>query len=208
MSVIFVADSFEPADKAKLQSYIQPESDWFTERHNEIVFRARNQIILVLGDHPEIPSEENVFTKVIKKIREEKHHAVIPLREVSRQGNHLHSEKLAIRHYPVVIKLDMSDSINPPETGSVGENVLIAFDKKCQEKTFLFLKDTENNRKMVYSIEHYCLYFPRTYFCKDEADMVEQAANISVREAYRIAYLHHEDDLRHKDDGVLNRQGV
>ena len=180
-------DSLENMDE-RLHSLVSREIKWFDEDHNKVIFIARNMRILVLGDHPATESEENVFTRVVKKLREE-YHSAIPLKDVARKGNHIHSERAAIRRYEVVIKLDASDDMNNAKAGSVGENVLIASDKVCQEKVFLFLKDTGKNREMVYSIKHYCAYFPRTYFCKDDDDMVEKATLIAVREAHRLAYL-------------------
>ncbi len=183
--------------KSKLDILVENQSQWFNRLHDEITFIARTQLILVLGDHPP-EGMENVFTKVIDKLRE-KGHSVIRLRDVSKQGNHIYNQKLAMKllDYSVVIKLDWSDSDNdkPPKAGSVGENVITSYEKDFQEKTFLFLKDTEENRKMVFDIEDYCLYFPRTYFCKDEDDMVEKAVKIAIREAYRITYLQHPNGL-------------
>jgi hypothetical protein len=173
----------------RLNSLVEKEKEWFIADHNKIVLYARMFPILVLGDHPENEKEENVFSKVVKKISE-RYHLAIPLKEIARDGNHIHCERVAIQRYPVVIKLDGSGLENEvPREGSIGENILIACDKKCQEKTFLFLKDTPKNVEMVFSISHYCLYFPRTYFCKDDNDMINKSVEIAIRETYRLAYL-------------------
>ena len=88
-----------------------------------------------------------------------------------------------MKRYPIIIKLDG----NKP--GTIGENVLIACDKECQEKVFLFLKEDAETIKKVFSIEDFYLYFPRIYFCKDDSDMIEKATKIAVREAFRLAYI-------------------
>jgi len=73
-------------------------------------------------------------------------------------------------------------------------------------KDLLFLKECEKNFGMVYSVDHYCLYFPRTYFCKDENDMIRKATEIAIREAYRLAYLR----SRHKalSTEILNTENT
>ena len=96
-------DDFPESIDERLHSLVSREIKWFDEDHNKVVFIARNMRILVLGDHPATELEENVFTRVVKKLREEYYHSAIPLKDVARKGNHIHSERTAIRRYEVVI---------------------------------------------------------------------------------------------------------
>ena len=169
----------------RLNLLISKERRWFDDDHNKIVFFARTVPILILGDHSDNLEEESVLDKVVKKLKE-KYHLAIPLKGVSKNGNHIHCERRAIKHYPVVIKLE-SDKISKP--GTIGENVLIACDRECQEKTFLFVNKKPEIVTQVFLIDHYYLYFPWTYFCKDDSDMVNKATQIAIRECHRIAYL-------------------
>ncbi len=169
----------------RLNKLVSEVEEWFEDDHKKITTFARSLPILVLGDHPEDGEEINVSEEVIKKLRE-KYHFAINLKEVSKKGNHLHSEKRAIEQYPVVIKLE-NRQIGKP--GAIGECVLITCDKKSQEKTFLFVKEDPQILKKVFSIEHYFLYFPRIYFCKDDSDMIDKATKIAIRETYRLVYM-------------------
>lgn len=173
--------------KRRLESLVKRETQWFERDHNKIVLFARQVPILVLGDHS---NEEGkaVVDAVIRKLTVEMDHSAIPLKNVSRSGgNHIHCERRAMRRYPIIIKLDGS------KPGTIGENVLIACDMKCQEKAFLFVKENPETLERVFTIEHFYLYFPRIYFCKGDNDMIEKATRIAVREAYRLAYMSCDD---------------
>lgn len=158
------------------------EKKWFEEDHNKIALFARQVPILILGDHSE-DGRNGLLDRVITKLITKEYHSTISLKEVSRKGNHIHCERRALRRYPVIIKLDGTNY------GTIGENILIACDRVCQEKTFLFIKETPEKTNDVFSINHYFLYFPRTYFCKDDEDMIEKSTKIAIRESYRLAYV-------------------
>ncbi|MFX0139410.1 MAG: hypothetical protein ACFFDN_37565 [Candidatus Hodarchaeota archaeon] len=175
-----------PSEREKrLKDLINKKKELFDSEYNRIKSLARMVPILILGDYPKDSNERDVVQEVIKSL-EKRFHFATPLKAISKNGNHLYCERKAIKHFPVVIKLENKPIGRP---GAIGENVLISGDKESQEKTFLFIKGNPELLKKVFSIEHYFLYFPRTYFCKNDDDMVRKATEIAVREAYRLVYM-------------------
>ncbi len=171
--------------KKRLNELLIKEKDWFESRHNQTKFLAKRITILVLGDHPEEDDKENLVDEVVKKLRKD-YYCAIALKEVCKEGNHLYFEKKAIEHYQIIIKLENREVSKP---GAIGESVLITCNKENQEKTFLFVKESPSILKDVFLIDHYFLYFPRTYFCKDNSDMIDKSIKIAIREAFRLVYL-------------------
>ncbi|MDO8643253.1 MAG: hypothetical protein Q7R76_06790 [Candidatus Woesearchaeota archaeon] len=180
-----MADLTEEQKNARLNELVAKETDWWADTHRQVRLLTRTVPILILGDHSSDNTELNVMEKVIENLRTQ-FYSAIPLKEVSREGNHIHNERQALKRYPVILKLENKKSCG---AGAIGENILIAGDKNIQEKTYLFVKETSELLERALSIDTYLLYFPRIYFCKDDADMIDKATKIAIRESFRLVYM-------------------
>jgi len=104
-------------DKTRLDTLVKGETLWFKQDHNKIELFASQVPILVLGDHAKEEGKA-ALDAVIKKLTTDLYYSAIPLKDVSRSGgNHIHCERMAMKRYPIIIKLDG----NKP--GTIGENV-------------------------------------------------------------------------------------
>ena len=180
----FMPDGSKQEKNERLNLLVKKEKAWFKDEHNKVSFLAKSIPILVLGDHSIDGEKLNVMGAVIENLRKESYSA-IPLKDVSDKGNHIYNEREAMRRYDVIIKLEDKEKAG---AGTIGENVLISGEKEIQERVFLFVKSNRESPNSVFEIEHYFLYFPRTYFCKNEEDMIEKATKIAIMETFRLAY--------------------
>ena len=78
----------------RVETLAKDEKELFLDEHKRVEALARTIPILILADHKK---DDALIKKIISNLIDKHHHTAVSLKAVARKGNHIHSEKLAIR---------------------------------------------------------------------------------------------------------------